>query len=237
AISEEEQKLVYRPILQKADSNGDGLISRDEILDQLRISNSNQSEAPLDGRGVSQALGSETQPLSQLPNPLGRRMKLVVMKLPPSYAFSEKISTQDIFESARSGDTGSGEYIRLLDQFEFIVRDNVPTVLSSQGSRLRPLGRTNSRGDFVEYQEIPYGSSVRVLPKFSSKQVELDVEFEAIYGIPRAHEKDERISKLGRLESVKLSIDTKVLLSDQKSETINLLSSGNHFLIVLKVGE
>ena len=224
-IDAQEKQQNYRPILENADQDGDQLITGEEVLKQLDLTLANNIAASANLN--SGATSVNTPPV---------KMKMVVLKLPESLVRSKKIGTREIFQTLSSSQRDGSKKILLLDQFEFVLRNNVPVSLSAGGVKLQTVKWNNRDQQFYEQKEYPYQSKLRVIPKLGERNIELKMDFRANYGIEKEETSKGEIGDMPFIEPIDLSFDTRIAFDSQGTETINLFSSGNHFLIVVQVG-
>ena len=144
-IDAQEKQQNYRPILENADQDGDQLITGEEVLKQLDLTLAKNIAASANLN--SGATSVNTPPV---------KMKMVVLKLPESLVRSEKIGTREIFQTLSSSQRDGSKKILLLDQFEFVLRNNVPVSLSAGGVKLQTVKWNNRDQQFYEQKEYPY---------------------------------------------------------------------------------
>lgn len=225
-----EQERNYRRLFENADENRDGLISPQEILDQ--VSDGKEWKLEEDSDSTKSAGEDQNQHSAW-------RVRATLVQMPRSFAMKQTISLKEIFtkmtaELQKAGaDQELFDGVTVIDQFEMDVKDRLTSKMSIGGQVARKSANGNSSSEFQ------YGSTVSLSPIGLAEGMKLKVKYDAN---PLVDFSDEVTTERGWNEPlpfsykvVRLKIDSEFQFGKKKVAAANIFSAGNHFLFLLNV--
>ena len=241
-IDSDEKEKCYRPVLENADANQDGLISGQEILDKLKAKTPDEDLAKKRSSKLTIVSESETPPK----DPEAWKVKTTVLRLPHSFAQKQVFSLKEIFqkiavEKSRQelAESVSDTGILVMDQFELEVLSGKRTEIRLSGRTAKVLRRTIQKGRVVQKQQaVNFASHIRLHPKKTKAGMNLVVDLNASYPIQEKlvpeNEAEVAEPELG-FTPVEVDIKTEVRFEDKNTSAINLYASGHHFLVLFNI--
>ena len=241
-----EQENHSLPMWEKADKNGDGIISPEEIL--YAIGGSEGSSIDRDLSVISKneiAKRDDGAAKVRSRKVESRKLMAFVFKLPKSFARSENLGLKEILNSVsatEAGNLGDEEAI-IFDRLEMELYDGRKAKLGTRGETVGYVRqkRANTGEMFWQQQNFPFESLFTFEPRFYPDRVELSVELEGSYVISEdvLSKQSQAVQKYRERGSTSVSIhvDTEIVFSNNTTSAMNIFSSGHHFLLIFSISD
>lgn len=234
----EEQQANYRRLFDNADSDGDGSISPQEILDKV---STGKSWEP-----TSKAAGKESGASSEKKQHNSWRVKTSVLRLPKSFAEKQILSLSDIFQKMsieqfkEKIEEEQQQGVTVIDQFEMEVLENKKSKLQLGGSASMLVRRWHNKNGKIseEHRNIAYGSEISLKPRNTNNGVLLEFDYNANLVLPAEADKPDAADLLaaGSYDSsVKLQLNSEYRFEEKNATAVNIYSGGLHILLVINI--
>ena len=230
-LDSKEQEANYRRLFDNADSDGDGSVSPQEILDQVA-----------NGKKRPAVVAAKTEASSMPEKHDSWRVKTSVLRLPNSFAEKQILSLSDIFQkmsieqSKEKIEEGQQQGVTVVDQFEMEVLESKKSKLNLGGSVTMSTGRSHHKNG--KTKQVATGSTISLQPKNTSNGVLLEFDYSATMVLsPEAKKSDAADPLVPEQDDslVTLELKSAYRFKKKNATAVNVYSGGHHFLVVINI--